>query len=704
VNKDNVTQFPGNDKPDKNAAEVLLSQHLRLRQNGYVTTPDKGRQCFILGWPDICRNADEAKLRDLLKQYPDHTNIGIMSIGVLPIDIDVDDKTVVKATEDFINRSEGPSTLKRYSGSQRRLLLYGWKGSPKTRQVTAYLYGEKLEVEIPAAGKFTAFGTHPSGKPYSWEGKSPLDFPRDQLLTFGSGGTLLEMDEARLKTLFEGILGVWKALGAKTLEEIEEPERRGEKAIGGEAKDRKALTKVIMENLRNNYPSRHDWFRIGQAAYNELGEEAHEIWVKFSHQWPGNDSKAIETMWKSFKKPQRPGMPPLIYKTLIDYAQQQGWEIPREFRASSPKEEPFAVPVFVNWRQYHGKAIPEKPFLVDVWVPADEVSATYGDPGVNKTTVALQLQKALELHQPWLGLRFGRSVTSPIPTLGVYCEEAELDLVRRMAAINAYYGSDFDGMTIAHALPRRGHENMLGEYDKAQRIRPTKFYKWILEQALDLKVKLIILDHLSHVYPGDENDKRQVAQFSAHILNPLSLAIGGAVKLLGHPSRAGQQMGTGTSGTVGWEGLFRARDYMTIPMAANGEPEDRNARHMQCWKNNWAPWGGELRLHWHNGVLVPDQIDEASKPSVEDVFLMLLDRQIARGENLSAVPGPNYAATVFSRMSAAENWGYSKDRFSWALNQLLEVKHALMVEDYVHDYKPRKRLVRRPPENPNVAF
>jgi hypothetical protein len=690
VNKhseDNVTPFPSKDKPSNDPAEELISQHLRIRQNGYITTPDKGKEIHIPGWPDICRHADEATIRDLIAKYPDHSNIGIMSIGVLPIDVDIDDKTIAQKTEDYINKAEGPSTLKRLSKSPRRLLLYGWNGPVKARHATAILYGEKLHVEI-LAQKFTAFGTHPSGKPYDWEGKSPLDFPRDQLLTFGSGGALADMDEARLKTLLDGILGLWRSYGAGTQEEIEGFEREAERLIGGEAKDKPGLIAAIMGFLKNTFPLREDWYRIGQSVYNELGDAAYETWVKFSREWPQNTPEAIAQMWKSFKKERRG--PRLTYKTLIRYAQQQGWTVPPQFRSERKGKEqglpPPAPLLIVRMHELQGKTPKPKRFLVADWWLADSIQALYGPAGGNKTRLNLQLQTALALGKHWLGL----AVSGPLRTLGLYCEESEDDLHLIQEAINRHYHCEMSdlGLMTCLAHGERG-ENALVWIDQRHQMHTTPFHKLLLDQIRDEKAELVLLDNVAHTYPGDENDRAMVTRYLDIAERPLRQAAGALIHTR-HTSVAGEV--SGRSGSTGWDAGEKVKGHVALVEPKNGVP-DPDARVIRRVKTNWARIGGDIAMHWRNGVLVPDFIDESAKPSVEVVFMRLLDKVAERGGNLSAVPNaPNYAPRMFERM--AGNEGHDRFAFARALEKLLEEDHAIEIEEYTRDRHTYYKIVR----------
>jgi hypothetical protein len=169
----------------------------------------------------------------------------------------------------------------------------------------------------------------------------------------------------------------------------------------------------------------------------------------------------------------------------------------------------------------------------------------------------------------------------------------------------------------------------------------------------------------------------------------------GAVIHTRHTSVAGEA--SGRSGSTGWDAGEKVKGHVTLIEPKDGSPPDPDARVIRRVKTNWARIGGDIEMHWRDGVLIPDYVDEHARPSAEEVFLMLLDRQIARGSNLSAnSQAPNYAPGVFAKMSRMENWGYDKPAFTKALRQLLEVEHVLEVQTYWKNSDERHRLVRAP--------
>jgi hypothetical protein len=306
-------------------------------------------------------------------------------------DIDVENDRIAKMTEDIINKAIGPSSLIRYGRAPRRLLLYRCDGTVKAREVTAYLGGTKLSVQILSV-KFTAFGRHPeTGEDYEWLGKSPLEFPRGELEPFGQ---IIELDDASEQKLFDDILAMWRGLGALTEKDIERLEREGGEAVGGETRDRPGLIRAIMAFLENDFATYAEWRDIGQGLWNELGSEGHELWVKFSSspRWPRNTPKVIEAMWKSFQRPYAGRK--LTYKFLLRRALDQGFKVPPEFH-SDPEEgtldvvdtaSVIAQPITWLWPQRFALG---------------KIAILGGDPSAGKSLIVLDMASRIRRGVDW---------------------------------------------------------------------------------------------------------------------------------------------------------------------------------------------------------------------------------------------------------------------------------------------------------------
>ena len=261
------------------------------------------------------------------------------------------------------------------------------------------------------------------------------------------------------------------------------------------------------------------------------------------------------------------------------------------------------LPLIISPAELQGRP-PEREWIVPEWIPCGVVTGLYGDGGLGKSLLALQLQTATALGKPWLGLP-AESVTS----LGVYCEDSKDELWRRQEGINLSYGVGRSSLEKAHWLPRLGENNLLMTFGRSGVGEFTPFHGHVVTAALDLKASLVIVDTAADTFGGNENDRNHVRQFVSRALGSIALRIMGAVLLCAHPSRAGLNSGEGDGGSTGWSNAFRSRLYLRAPASDDGEPQDPNARLLERRKANYAARNDEVRLRWRGGVIEPERPD-----------------------------------------------------------------------------------------------
>ena len=288
---------------------------------------------------------------------------------------------------------------------------------------------------------------------------------------------------------------------------------------------------------------------------------------------------------------------------------------------SSPPPEPLRI---VCPTKFQGMDPPSRRWIVPEWIPFGVVTGLYGDGGVGKSLIAQQLQTGAALGSAWLGLPVMGAAS-----LGVYCEDDDDELWRRQCAINADCCIDHDVLSAMRWMSRLGEDNLLMTFTRNGVGELTRFHKQVLEAALDLKIRLLIIDTVADTFGGNENDRSQVRQFVQRALGQIALKIDGAVICCAHPSRAGLQSGSGDSGSTGWNNAFRSRIYLRNPEPDPNEPPDPMARIIERKKANYASRNDEIKLHWQNGVIVPDGASTAGKTAfgrldATDVFLALL--------------------------------------------------------------------------------
>ena len=335
-----------------------------------------------------------------------------------------------------------------------------------------------------------------------------------------------------------------------------------------------------------------------------------------------------------------------------------------------------------------GLMIPSRRWLVADWIPWGVVTGLYGDGGVGKTLLAQQLQTAAALGKSWLGLD-----TTPVRSLGVYCEDDHDELWRRQASINRMYGCDFTDIEGVRWLPRLGTDNVLMSFGSGGQGTLTDFHAQVIQAALEHRAEAVIIDTVADTYGGNENDRAQARKYVATALGGIAQAIGGTVLCCAHPSRSGLSTGTGDSGSTGWSNSFRSRLFVSHVDTQDGDLPDQNARLLTRKKANYAARNDELKLRWFDGALVLDAGPDAAasslfRPAVDRVFLDLLDATIAEDRPVSDNPrSGNFAPRLFEMRP--DRQGYTKTQFARAMEMLFSTR-AIALETYGRQHDQRR--------------
>jgi RecA-family ATPase len=332
---------------------------------------------------------------------------------------------------------------------------------------------------------------------------------------------------------------------------------------------------------------------------------------------------------------------------------------------SEPKPRIVCPTIFV------GRIPPARLWIAEDWVPHGVVTGLYGDGGVGKSLLAQQLQTGTALGSTWLGLS-----VEEVASLGIYCEDDENELWRRQCAINEGYGVDHYALGSMHWMPRLGHDNILMTFARNGVGQLTTFHRNVIEAALELRTRLVVIDTAADTFGGNENDRGQVRQFVQRALGQIALKIEGAVLCCAHPSRAGLSTGEGDSGSTGWSNAFRSRLYLRHPKTEPDEPPDPNGRILERKKANYASRNDELKLRWHNGVIIPDQANEPGMTSMgkvdaRAVFIDLVREMSHQNRPVSASSkAGTYAPRVFEKLPNEQRYGFRRADFERAMNTL----------------------------------
>lgn len=323
--------------------------------------------------------------------------------------------------------------------------------------------------------------------------------------------------------------------------------------------------------------------------------------------------------------------------------------------ASKFASHTLALPGRIDIASWHNKTAPERRWIVDGIIPEGNVTMLGGDGGMGKSILALQLIVACALGKPWLGMQ-----TRPCKVVGIFCEDDQDEIWRRIEKIAAHYGavpSDlFEYVTL---FSRVGMDNALVEWrDSFAAGEATDLFAAVSNVAVDSGAELVVLDSLHDVFVGNENSRPHARQFISE-LRGLAIHIRGGVLITAHPSLSGRNTGTGEAGSTAWNNAVRSRLYLTAPQNDPGDDEAGDYRELKTMKANYGAAGGRIRLRWQDGVFVVEHdgtgmVAAIERDNAERAFLDCLDAILNQGRTVSdASQATNYAPRVFLTLPQA---------------------------------------------------
>jgi Bifunctional DNA primase/polymerase, N-terminal len=167
------------------------SDRLLMRANGYTPTPCTGKRPVLSEWQKR-HDPTDLEMAGWLRAFPTARNTGILARNTPALDIDIFDEGAAQAVEDLTREwfeELGWVLVRGREGAPKRLIPFRCD-DPFEKQAITFAprldvngkpVSEKLEF-LGDGQQFVAYGTHPdTGLPYKWEGRSPLDTPREAL-------------------------------------------------------------------------------------------------------------------------------------------------------------------------------------------------------------------------------------------------------------------------------------------------------------------------------------------------------------------------------------------------------------------------------------------------------------------------------------------------------------------------------------------
>jgi RecA-family ATPase len=330
--------------------------------------------------------------------------------------------------------------------------------------------------------------------------------------------------------------------------------------------------------------------------------------------------------------------------------------------------------------EWADKQVEPRVFIMEDWIPLGEYIALYGAAGVRKTDFLLQALMATSAGLYFCGCKMRHSVT-----FGVFCEDSEKELLRRIDRIAAFYGrtrADFTGfffVSLAQAV-----DTEFVNFENGRMHISDAFVEF--EKLLSkVQAGFAVLDTIADFFGGEEINRRQIARF-LRLLTATGMRNHCAIMGTRHPSQRGKSTGTYESGSTGWEAKERARLVLRDPAfdpTGDGEEYHKSPiarlpsqkRILTRAKANYALPGIELSLIFENGGFDVERAADTPKGKVRDLgadakFLELLRDVRQAGRYVHNAPSAHqyYAPSVFGNHPNHGN--FSESEFKRAMRRL----------------------------------
>jgi RecA-family ATPase len=345
------------------------------------------------------------------------------------------------------------------------------------------------------------------------------------------------------------------------------------------------------------------------------------------------------------------------------------WDLlPLEAYWNDTSTEPQRASRYFSASELDGLEVPLRPWLIQDLIPSGTVTLLGGDGGTGKSLLALQLATAVASGDTWLGMDVASG-----SAIFISAEDDREEIHRRLVQIAKGRQLDFNQLSRLSLRSLVGEDALLAESEGSNGgMRPSALLAELDALSQELSPSLIVLDTLADMFPGNENDRKQVRQFIG-LLRGLALRHQCAVVVLAHPSLSGLTSGSGTSGSTAWSNSARSRLYLSRVFERDYEPNP-DARILEVKKINYAQKGTQIALIWKHGQFVPEDEETATDRMVatakaKRVFLKLLDVYTQQGRRVNGNSGANYAPRAFSDHPDSE--GCTKRALRSAMEALL---------------------------------
>lgn len=349
-------------------------------------------------------------------------------------------------------------------------------------------------------------------------------------------------------------------------------------------------------------------------------------------------------------------------RAAIPVAPGMDWNDVHATRGLGAVLEGISPPLTISAATLAGLPVPLRQWIVEGIIPRRVVTLLYGDGGLGKSLLAMQLGVSVATGTNWIG---HPSDTGPALYLGAEDEQDEMHI--RLTDICAAHGVGLADLTHLHIRSLVGEDALLAT-SKSQytQLEPSDLYHRLVKEVRRVKPKLVVLDTLADLYPSDENYKTHVRQFMG-FLKKIALDHDCAIVVLAHPSKSGMAEGRGDSGNVAWNGSARARLYLTRPTDEEANPDERV---LEVKKLNAGKAGDAFKLQWEAGAFKLKQGTTMLDKMAMDAKAVRVFLNLLRVSNETGVPvSESRAEATFARDPDRE--GVTKTKFREVKTRLL---------------------------------
>lgn len=374
-----------------------------LIKGGYELVPCVGKRPKTSQW--------------LRKTFSEHDftetdNVGIRTKSTPALDVDFDDEEAVRVVEEVV-RDAFPVAPCRCGRRPRSLFLFTTRTPFRKIRVEFTNSGRRGAIEFLGDGQqFVAFGRHPSGVEYEWEGGySPLDVDAE---------SLPEIDRSKAVALVERIgeslsrIGWTKPRREKSEERVLPTVRNGDLPPGlREALDRLDATDY------------DDWISIGMRLKG--AGVPFEVWKAWSMKASTYEEGACESKWATFD-PRESDLHPVYEKAGVSTAL-------LDFDVVPDIEEKKRKTSFSTLASIAERSPPE--WLVKGLIPRKSLVSIVASPNAGKSFLLMDLARCIEEGDAsWLG----RRVRAPENAIVIVFSYEGSMVLRAKALANRYPG------------------------------------------------------------------------------------------------------------------------------------------------------------------------------------------------------------------------------------------------------------------------